>query len=144
MALAFGLEFGPQDRPIGRRAFGRDARAARRPAANVSPETIRRENAALVGAFDDLAEAVGVTAAERAVLLGGARDPSRLILALELLGAARDLCGGDSAALAWLRATNPQAPFNEKTPLTLIASQGQLGAEIALIFLRARLRKAMC
>jgi len=63
-------------------------------------------------------------------------------MALETMGAALDLCGAPEAALGWLRAEIPQAPFNGRAPLSLIAADGQLGAEILLLYLRARLREA--
>jgi hypothetical protein len=63
-------------------------------------------------------------------------------MALETMGAALDLCGAAEATLDWLRADIPQKPFNGRAPLNLIAVDGQFGAEIVLIYLRARLRKA--
>jgi hypothetical protein len=109
---------------------------------DVSPETIRRENAAIADAFGRIADIVGLTEDERSILFGVERDPSRVILALETIGAALDLCGAPEATLDWLRTEIPQAPFNGRAPLTLFAADGQFGVEIALLYLRARLRKA--
>ena len=164
MALAFGVEFHPEDMgaprcgraswarrvakapPWSRPAFARSwlahSNSARARAVDVSPETIRRENAAIADAFIRIADVVGLTADERTVLPGVAHDPSRVILALETMDAALDLCGAPEATLDWLRAEIPHAPFNGRAPLTLIAADGQFGAEIVLLYLRARLWKA--
>jgi hypothetical protein len=150
MALAFGVEFDPED--MGAPHFthglaptrGRPAALARkrpaRSAVDASPETIRRENATIADAFGRIADIVGLAEDERAVLFGAARDPSRVILALETIGAALDLCGAPQATLDWLRNQIPQAPFNGRTPLILFAADGQFGVEITLLYLRARLR----
>jgi len=167
MALAFGVEFDPEEmsaprfipgfaptaRPGGiamaewagaaRDWLARPAlRAGARPTAEASPETIRLENADIANAFARIADIVGLAPHERAALFGVQRDPSRVILALETLGAALDLCGAPEATLAWLRAGIAEAPFNGRAPLTLFAAEGQFGVEIALLYLRARLRKA--
>jgi hypothetical protein len=168
MALAFGVEFDPEDMvpprfthgpaPWTRRrtaaqpwirpgSFGsnwlkRSSRAPARSAVVASPDAIRRENATIAYAFARLADIVGITEDERDVLLGAARDPSRVILALETIGAALDLCGAPEATLDWLRTEISQAPFNGRAPLTLFAADGQFGVEIALFYLRARLREA--
>lgn len=168
MALAFGVEFDPEDMgaprfvhglapwtrrrasapPWARPAsfasdwFASSARAPARSAADVSPETTRRENAAIAEAFTRVAEIVGLGEDECDALLGVERDPSRVILGLETVGAALDLCGAPETALDWLRSDIQQAPFNGRAPLNLIAADGQFGAEIVLLYLRARLRKA--
>lgn len=163
MTLAFGVEFDPEEMraarfipgfaPIARSSgialtdVARDwlprpaPRATKRPTAEVSPETIRLENADIANAFARIADIVGLAPHERAALFGVQRDPSRVILALETLGAALDLCGAPEATLRWLRAEIAEAPFNGRTPLALFAAEGQFGVEIALLYLRARLRK---
>jgi hypothetical protein len=168
MALAFGVEFDPEDMGaprfahglapwLRRRAsappwahpasFARDwfassDRAPARSAVDVSPEATRRENSAIANAFVRVADIVGISEDERTILLGVAHDPSRLIMALETMGAAIDLCGAAEATLDWLRSEIQQAPFNGRAPLTLIATDGKFGAEIVLLYLRALLRKA--
>lgn len=165
MALAFGVEFDPEDMRVPHFTHGRAPRARHganmqlwaRPAAfartwltrsprtparsavDASPETIRRENATIAGAFGRIADIVGLTEDERSVLFGAVRDPSRVILALETIGAALDLCGAPEATIDWLRTEIPQAPFNGRAPLTLFAADGRFGVEIALLYLRARL-----
>ena len=53
--------------------------------------------------FDRAAERAGLTEDEQAVLSGENRDLSRVILALETIGAALDLGLAPAAAAAWLR-----------------------------------------
>jgi len=153
MALAFdwegnaevcGAPLWPRDIALwpGRSARERPTRLARIAAPDLSPETSRRESAAIAAAFVGVAGQLGLGAAERALLLGANPDPSRLILALETLGAALDLCGAPEAAGDWLRAPSPQAPFKGRTPLSLFAADGRYGVEMALLHLRARLRRA--
>jgi hypothetical protein len=168
MALAFGVEFDPEDMSVplfthgfaphvrrgvtappwsrpasfARKWLKRSNRTPARSALDASPETIRRENATIADAFGRIADIVGLTEDERSVLFGAKREPSRVILALETIGAALDLCGAPEATLDWLRTEIPQAPFNGRAPLTLFAADGQFGVEIALLYLRARLRKA--
>jgi hypothetical protein len=168
MALAFGVEFDPEDmgaprfthgltpwarrgadappwtRPasFARKWLARPTGARARSALDVSPETIRRENATIADAFGRIADIVGLAEDERSVLFGVERDPSRMILALETIGAALDLCGAPETTIDWFRTEIPLAPFNGRAPLTLFAADGQFGVEIALLYLRARLRKA--
>jgi len=156
MSLAFGGECDFDDIGAPRRAFAprlrppppwtrtaRDSRAKNKaPMLNVSPETIRSENASIAAAFSRIADRVGLADDERAILCGGGLHPSRMILALETLGAALDLFGAPEATRAWLRAEIFESPFNGRAPLTLFAIDGKLGVEIALLHLRARLRRA--
>jgi hypothetical protein len=103
---------------------------------------MRREENAIRDAFGRMADVAGLTDAERSVLVGDARDLSRVILALEILGAALDLLGRPAAAAAWLRRENPDELFLCRSPLRLMGANGRLGAEITLLHLRARLRAA--
>jgi hypothetical protein len=167
MALAFAVEFDPEDMGAPRFTHGlaprprrrgpehpwrraaafargwlkRAAAARTRAMLEVAPETLRREQAAIAAAFDRAAELIGLTRVERLVLSGVGRDPSRVILALETLGAALDLFGAPEAARDWLRAERPQAPFNGRAPLALFAAEGTFGVELGLLHLRARLRE---
>ena len=92
--------------------------------------------------FDRAAERAGLTEDEQAVLSGENRDLSRVILALETIGAALDLGLAPAAAAAWLRDDHPEEPFNHRSPLQVMADEGRLGVEITLLVLRARRRLA--
>jgi len=92
--------------------------------------------------FDRAAERAGLTEDEQAVLSGENRDLSRVILSLEIIGAALDLGLAPAAAAAWLRDERPEEPFNHRSPLQLMADEGRLGVEITLLVLRARRRLA--
>ena len=94
--------------------------------------------------FDRIADVAGLPNDERATLFGEARELSRVILALETIGAALDLFHEPYAAVAWLREENPDEPFHHRSPLQLMEVDGRLGAEITLLYLRARLRLAPC
>lgn len=107
-------------------------------APNVSLEDIREENEAIDEAFVRIADLVGLTWAERSILLGATKNLSRVILALEIVAAALNLCGAPKATLDWLRVEVAQSPFNGRSPLGMIAADGQLGAEIVSLVLRAR------
>lgn len=67
---------------------------------------------------------------------------SRVILALETLGAALELFREPAVAVAWLRGENFVEPFNGRAPLRVMATEARLGVEITLLHLRARLRRA--
>src|SRR5208337_1617404 len=56
--------------------------------------------------FGRIADVAGLTNDERVALFGEARELSRVILALETLGAALDLFHEPDAAVAWLRGEN--------------------------------------
>lgn len=92
--------------------------------------------------FDRAAERASLTEDEKAALCGENRDLSRVILALEIIGAALDPGLAPAAAAAWLREQHPEEPFNHRAPLQVMADEGRLGAEITLLVLRARRRLA--
>ncbi len=94
--------------------------------------------------FGRIADVARLTNDERTALFGEARELSRVILALETLGAALDFFHEPDAAIAWLRGENFAEPFNGGAPLRLMAANGRLGLEITLLYLRARLRLAPC
>jgi hypothetical protein len=100
------------------------------------------EDIAIAHAFDRIAGVVGLTDDERKVLFGPRRDPSRVILALETISAALELFRTPEATVAWLRAKIADAPFHLRTPLALFAAEGQMGVEIALLYLRTQLSQA--
>jgi len=111
------------------------AKGPRRAAAIRDEIEIRNE-------FGRAAERAGLTEDEQAVLSGENRDLSRVILALETIGAALDLGLAPAAAAAWLRDEQPEEPFNHRSPLQVMADEGRLGVEITLLVLRARRRLA--
>ncbi len=92
--------------------------------------------------FGRIADLIGLSDTERTALLGANPDFSRVILALETVGAALELCRTPKAAVAWLRAEAADEPFNQRSPLQAMAEGGRFGVEIALLHLRARLRVA--
>lgn len=99
------------------------------------------EAKAIHAAFGRVSDLVGLTEAERLILVGARRDLSAVILALETLGVALDLLEKNpGAAAAWLRADNPEAPFHRRSPLQAMAQDGHLGVEITLLYLRAAAR----
>ena len=53
-------------------------------------------------AFDRIADAAGLSQDERAVICGGSRALSGVVLALETIGAALELLPVPAAALCWL------------------------------------------
>ncbi len=108
---------------------------SRRAAISGEEKEIRNE-------FGRIADVAGLSDDERAALFGEARELSRVILALETLGAALDLFGEPAVAVAWLRGEDSAKPFNGRTPLRVMAAEGRLGVEITLLHLRARLRCA--
>jgi hypothetical protein len=107
-------------------------------AASASFDTVM-EDIAIANAFDRIADVVGLADDERTVLFGRTRDPSRVILALETISAALEFLRTPEATVAWLRAKIADAPFHRRTPLALFASDGKMGVEIALLYLRTRL-----
>jgi hypothetical protein len=94
--------------------------------------------------FGRIADVAGLNNEERAALFGEDRELSRVILALETVGAALDLFREPTVAVAWLRGEDFAEPFNGRTPLRVMAADGRLGVEITLLYLRARLRLAPC
>jgi hypothetical protein len=110
-------------------------------AAGASLDTVM-EDIAIAHAFGRIADVIGLTDDERAVLFGTRRDPSRVILALETISAALELLHTPEGTVAWLRAKIAEAPFHRRSPLALFADEGQMGVEIALLYLRTRLSEA--
>jgi hypothetical protein len=108
---------------------------SRRAAISGEEKEIRNE-------FGRIADVAGLNNEERAALFGEDRELSRVILALETLGAALDLFRQPSVAVAWLRGEDFAEPFNGRAPLRVMAADGRLGVEITLLYLRARLRCA--
>jgi hypothetical protein len=91
---------------------------SRRASISLDEKEIRNE-------FGRIADVTGLTNVERAALFGEARELSRVILALETVGAALDLFHEPYAAVAWLRGENADEPFHHRSPLQLMAVDGQ-------------------
>jgi len=100
------------------------------------------EDKAIAHAFDQVANLVGLAEHERSLLFGETRDPSRAILALETITAALEFLRTPEATVAWLREQIADAPFHWRSPLALFASDGKMGVEMALFYLRTRLSEA--
>ncbi len=109
------------------------------PSAWLSPA--RREEMELHDAFDRIADAAGLSQDERAVICGGSRALSGVVLALETIGAALELFPVPAAALCWLRGETVEEPFCGRSPMAMMAADGRLGVEMTLLRLRARLRR---
>jgi hypothetical protein len=103
---------------------------------------IRHEEKEIRNEFGRIADAAGLGDDERTALFGESSEISRVILALETLGAALELFREPAVAVAWLRGENPDEPFNGLAPLPMMEADGRLGVEITLLHLRARLRHA--
>ncbi len=103
---------------------------------------ISEENREIRKEFGRIADVAGLNNDERATMFGEGRELSRMILALETLGAALDLFNEPAVAVAWLRGEDFAEPFNGRAPLRLMAADGRLGVEITLLYLRGRLRHA--
>jgi hypothetical protein len=103
---------------------------------------MRRAESEIRNEYSRIADLAGLADEESAVLLGGSRELSSVILALETIAAALELFREPTSAAAWLREDNLAEPFNGRSPLRLMATDRRLGVEIALLYLKARHRAA--